>query len=67
MVKGLPEISQGEFWRLFTPGPRPRRLGASAMNMMWLLDLGSMIEGRQSTDAWSAGRASRWRPTSAST
>ena len=45
----LPEIRHGEFWRLFTPV----FLHAGAMhiifNMLWLRDLGSMIEGRQSS------------------
>ena len=46
---GLPEISQGEFWRLFTPVLVHRGWVHLLLNMMWLLDLGSMIEGRQST------------------
>lgn len=48
-AQGLPEISRGEFWRLFTPvlvhGGELHLL----LNLMWLLDLGSMIEGRQGT------------------
>ena len=47
--KGLPEISQGEFWRLFTPVLVHGGWVHLLLNMMWLLDLGSMIEGRQST------------------
>jgi GlpG protein len=47
--KGLPEISQGEFWRLFTPVIVHGGWVHLLLNMMWLLDLGSMIEGRQST------------------
>ena len=44
----LPEIRQGELWRLFTPmfihfGPIH-----ILCNMLWLRDLGSMIEARQS-------------------
>jgi len=46
---GLPEISQGEFWRLFTPVLVHGGWVHLLLNMMWLLDLGSMIEGRQST------------------
>ena len=46
---GLQEISQGEFWRLFTPVIVHGGWVHLLLNMMWLLDLGSMIEGRQST------------------
>jgi GlpG protein len=48
-ARGLPEISQGEVWRLFTPVLVHGGLLHLLLNMMWLLDLGSMIEGRQST------------------
>lgn len=46
---GLPEILQGEFWRLFTPALVHGNWLHLLLNLMWLLDLGSMIEGRQST------------------
>jgi GlpG protein len=48
-LPGLPEISRGEFWRLFTPVMVHGGWVHLLLNMMWLLDLGSMIEGRQST------------------
>ena len=52
---GLQEIRHGEIWRLFTPmiihfGPLPFHI---LFNMLWLRDLGSMIEARQST--WQLG------------
>ena len=48
-LAGLQEISQGEFWRLFTPVIVHGSWVHLLLNMMCLLDLGSMIEGRQST------------------
>jgi GlpG protein len=48
-LPGLREISQGELWRLFTPVLVHGGWVHLLLNMMWMLDLGSMIEGRQST------------------
>ena len=48
-INGLPEIRQGEFWRLFTPVMAHGDWLHLLLNMMWLLDLGSMIEGRKGT------------------
>jgi len=45
----LPKVSQGEVWRLFTPIFIHGSWTHIIFNMWWLLDLGSMIEGRQSS------------------
>jgi len=47
--KGLTEVMKGEVWRLFTPVLVHGGWLHLLLNMMWMLDLGSMIEGRQST------------------
>jgi len=45
---GLPEIRHGQIWRLFTPMFVHFGLLHILFNMLWLRDLGSMIETRKS-------------------
>ncbi len=48
-VSGLPEIRQGQIWRLFTPMFLHFGFMHIIFNMLWLKDLGSMIETRKSS------------------
>ncbi len=45
----LPEIRAGQVWRLVTPMLVHFSLMHIFFNMLWLRDLGSMVEGRQSS------------------
>jgi len=48
-VFSVPELRQGELWRLLTPIFIHGGVLHIFFNMLWLADLGSMIESRQST------------------
>jgi GlpG protein len=46
---GVPELQQGQLWRLVTPIFIHMTVLHFFFNAMWMADLGSMIESRQST------------------
>lgn len=46
-TRGLPEIMQGELWRLITPVFIHLHPLHILLNMLWLFDLGGVIEQRQ--------------------
>jgi GlpG protein len=46
---GLREVISGEIWRLFTPALLHGNWLHLILNMWWLLDLGSMVEARESS------------------
>ena len=49
-ILDVPELRDGQVWRLLTPIFIHMNLLHIVFNLMWLADLGSMIEGRQSSN-----------------
>jgi GlpG protein len=49
LVLSLPEVMRGQVWRLITPIFLHGGVLHLLFNMLWLFDLGSMVEGRQSS------------------
>lgn len=49
LTTGLPEVRNGEVWRLISPIFMHANVLHIFFNMLWLRDLGSMIEARQSS------------------
>lgn len=49
VFESLPEVSRGEVWRLFTPMLIHFGILHLLFNMLWMLDLGSMVEDRKSS------------------
>lgn len=47
LAPGLPEIKNGEIWRLFSPMLIHFGILHLLFNIMWLMDLGSMVEDRK--------------------
>ena len=62
-AKGLPEIRHGEVWRLFTPMLVHMHFLHILFNMLWLRDLGSMVEARQSPWMLAASSVRRYAAT----
>lgn len=49
LIHGLPEVRHGQVWRIVTPIFLHFHVLHILFNMLWLKDLGSMVEARQSS------------------